>query len=432
MVQANASQAKVVTAAATGINLALGVLYAWSVFKDAIARSIADGGAGSFDWSSASLNDPYAVACLCFAFAMIPAGKLQDARGPRITAMLGGVLVGAGMVLISLSSSYLVWVIGFGVLVGSGIACSYSAATPAAIKWFPPNKTGLVAGIVVSGFGLAPVYIAPLATYLLGTVGLQQTMLVLGVAFVLVVCSLSLLLRNPPAGYRPGGFVDRRVQSDARAQARGQFDRPDLSPAQVLRRPNYWLLWLLFFIGAGAGLMVIGSVSGMAKASMGEYAFFAVVLLAVGNAGGRVIAGMLCDKLGPKPTLIGIFAFQAVLMFLAIPFVAAEGASALLLVSTAMLIGFNYGANMSMFPAFAKDLWGIKHFGVNYGILFTAWGVGGFVMSRVSQSLVSASGSYSSSFAIAGTLLVIGTALSFLIQDRAAQQRRQIAKMAAA
>jgi nitrate/nitrite transporter NarK len=331
-----------------------------------------------------------------------------------------------------MTTSYTGWLIGFGLLVGTGIAFGYSAATPAAIKWFPNNKTGLIAGIVVAGFGLAPVYIAPLATSLLASYGLQQTMLILGLGFVVVVCVLSMLLMNPPAGFTPKGFVDRRAHSGAREQARVAFQRPQLSPSEVLRRPNFWLLWFLFFISAGAGLMVIGSISGMAKSSMGQNAFVAVVLLAVGNAGGRVVAGVLCDKIGPKSTLTVVLAFQAALMFLSIPFVAAADAGAFLLVGTATFIGFNYGANLSMFPSFAKDLWGIKHFGVNYGILFTAWGVGGFVMSRVSQTLVSSTGSYSSSFAIAGSLLVAGVVLSFFIKDRAAQQRREILAMQSA
>jgi OFA family oxalate/formate antiporter-like MFS transporter len=416
----------VVTAAATGINLALGVLYAWSVFKDAIAASIARGGPDAFQWDLSQLNDPYALACLCFAFAMIPAGRLQDARGPRLTALLGGILVGSGMVVTSLSSSYLVWLLGFGVLVGSGIACGYAAATPAALKWFPPNKSGMIAGIVVAGFGLAPVFIAPLATVLLESFGLRQTMLILGLSFLVVVSLLTLLLRNPPPDYRPGGFVDRRAHSSVREQARSVFQRDELTPSQVLGRGSFWLLWLLFFIGAGAGLMVIGSISGMAKHSMGDMAFIAVVLLALGNAGGRVVAGILCDRIGPKITLSAVFLFQALLMFAAIPFVAAEETTASLLVGTAILIGFNYGANLSMFPSFAKDLWGIRNFGVNYGILFTSWGVGGFVMSRISQGLVSSTGSFSSSFTIAGSLLVIGAVASLFIKDRAAEQRREI------
>src|SRR5436189_6221951 len=181
----------VVTFAGTGINLALGVLYTWSMFKDAISKE--------FGWKGEQLNDPYALCCLVFAFAMILAGRCQDRFGPRITASLGGLLVGLGLVLISRSDSYAIWVLGFGVLVGAGIGFGYSSATPPALKWFPPSKTGLIAGLVVAGFGLAPVYLSPLSRYLLAHYGLRGAMLVYGIAFTLVIIGLAQLLINPPA-----------------------------------------------------------------------------------------------------------------------------------------------------------------------------------------------------------------------------------------
>src|SRR6185369_4947577 len=182
-----------VTFAGTGINLALGVLYAWSIFKAAIAKE--------FGWQNAQLNDPYALCCLVFAFSMILADRCQDKVGPRLTASLGGLLVGAGLVLISTTQSYLVWVLGFGVLVGVGLGFGYSSATPPALKWFPPSKTGLIAGLVVAGFGLAPVYLAPTSEHLLQARGVCGAMLFYGIAFLVVVCLLAQLLINPPPGY---------------------------------------------------------------------------------------------------------------------------------------------------------------------------------------------------------------------------------------
>lgn len=157
MTAKTADRGKIVVAAGVGINLALGVLYTWSIFKGSIKQSIETGGA--FNWDVASLNDPYAVCCLIFAFTMILAGKLQDQFGPRITAIIGGILVGLGFIWISQSTAYVSWVLGFGVLTGAGIAFGYSSATPPAMKWFPPNKTGKVAGIVVAGFGLASAWL---------------------------------------------------------------------------------------------------------------------------------------------------------------------------------------------------------------------------------------------------------------------------------
>jgi OFA family oxalate/formate antiporter-like MFS transporter len=408
-----------VTFSGTGINLALGILYTWSIFKGAIKQSIEAGGTGAFNWDLAKLNDPYAACTLVFAFAMILAGKCQDKFGPRITAFIGGLLVGLGFLLISQSTSYAVWIAGFGVLVGAGIGFGYSSATPPALKWFPPAKTGLIAGLVVAGFGLASVYIAPLSQYLLKIWTLQNAMLFFGVAFVIVVCGLSLFLVNPPAGYVPKGKVKAGKAAPAvtvLAQA---------TPGQMMKTWTFYKIWFIYFIGAGAGLMVISSVSDMAKKSMGTAAFLAVAILAIGNAAGRIIAGMLSDKIGRKTTLIIMLTFQAILMLIAIPIVGAENTSAVVMVILATLIGFNYGTNLSLFPSLTKDDWGLKNFGVNYGIVFTAWGVGGFAMSRLSQMLLTSSKSYTSSFLTAFALLIVGALFTMTLKTKKAKAAKK-------
>ncbi|MBN2125186.1 MAG: OFA family MFS transporter [Deltaproteobacteria bacterium] len=414
-----------VTFSGTGINLALGILYTWSIFKGAIKQSIETGGPGAFNWDLASLNDPYAICCIVFAFAMILAGKCQDKFGPRITAFMGGILVGLGFIWISQTTSYVVWIIGFGILAGTGIGFGYSAATPPALKWFPPARTGLIAGLVVSGFGLASVYIAPLAQYFLGIWGLQKAMLFFGIAFLIVVCVLSMMLVNPPAGYVPEGAASGGATPGKAAPAPVQVDA---KPSEMMKTGAFYKIWFIYFIGAGAGLMVIGSVAGMAKKSMGEMAFLVVAIMAIGNAGGRIIAGILSDKIGRRATLLIMLIFQTVLMLVAVPVVGAEKTSAVLLVILATFIGFNYGTNLSLFPSLSKDNWGLKNFGINYGIVFTAWGVGGFVMGRLSQMLIAATGSYTSSFLTAAGLLIIGAILTLTMKgkrsDEAAEKEK--------
>ncbi len=394
----------VVTLSGTGINLALGVLYAWSVVKAAISREVAK---GTWDWSEASLNDPYAVAVIVFALSMVPAGRMLDRVGPRIVSSIGGVLVGLGFLVAALSTSLWAWILGFGVLAGAGIGFSYASATPAAVKWFPSRKTGLIAGLVVAGFGLASAYIAPLATWMANSFGISDTMLYLGIAFLAVVLLLSQLLRNPPAGYQaeaatPPGTGPQPPVPTAR----------DFTAGEMLRTPTFWMLWLVYVIGAGAGLMVIGFASGMAKRSLAEMAWLAVTVLAVGNASGRVVAGILNDKIGRTATQISMLLFQAVLMFslLVIPH---DSPAVILLVAT--FIGFNYGSNLTIFPAATKQYFGVKHLGLNYGLMFTAWGVGGAVLGRVSQMFIADTGSVSSSAILAGSLLVAGAALSLFI-----------------
>jgi MFS family permease len=186
----------------------------------------------------------------------------------------------------------------------------------------------------------------------------------------------------------------------------------------MIRSPKFYILWATFFIGSGAGLMVIGSVAGLAKKSMGPMAFVAVAIMAIGNAAGRVVAGVLSDKIGRRATLMIMLAFQAVMMFAAIPVVGSG--SAALLVVLATFIGFNYGSNLCLFPSFAKDLWGFKNYGMNYGTLFTAWGVGGFVMGRVSEMLNAQPGGLNKSFILAGVCLATGTVLTFFLREQKA------------
>ncbi len=401
----------------TAINLALGVLYAWSIFKGAITDSIKAGGEGAFTWNVASVNDPYALACLAFAFSMIIAGRMQDKIGPKATCIIGGLFVAGGFLVASLSTNYWMWILGFGVLVGLGMGFGYSAATPPALRWFPPAKTGLIAGIVVSGFGLAPVYIAPLSNFLLKTQGIQQSMLILGIAFGIIVCMFGMLLSNPPAGY----VADPNAKVVAK---KSSVD--DLTPAQILRTGTFYTLWVCFFIGAGAGLMVIGSATGLAKASLGEWAFLVVAVMSIGNAAGRIIAGVVSDKIGRANTLVIMLVFQAALMFAAIPVTDGTYSNAVVLVLLVTFMVFNYGTNLSLFPSFAKDLWGVKNYGTNYGILFTAWGIGAFALVKIGELLKAKTGSFTMSFAAAGALLIIGAMLANSLRPKAAESTETI------
>lgn len=395
-----------VTFAGMGINLALGVLYTWSVIAAAIPEQ--------WGWNATAKNWPYMVACLVFSLTMVPAGRLQDRFGPRWVATIGGVLVGIGMILSSTTSSYWGWMIGFGILAGAGIGFGYASATPPAVKWFPPSRTGLIAGLVVAGFGLSAVYAAPLAEAMTNSLGVSQTMLWLGIAFLIVVCGLSQLLVVPPKGYVPAG-------SPAAGSAAAAAAAIDFTPAAMLRTWQFYVLWFMYLCGAGAGLMIISKLKtiGSDQTSL-EKTFILVAACAVGNGLGRIVLGMLSDKFGRRQTLFVCFLVQAGLMIL-LSWVSKGSTmdNLWLMAVVAALIGANYGANLAIFPSITKGYYGIKNFGVNYGLLFTAWGVGGFLLSLLVGRVKDLFGSFVWAYYISAGLLVVAALVTFVVNKPA-------------
>ncbi len=406
-----------VTFAGLGINLALGVLYSWSI----ISGAIADAGWG---WTQTQRSLPYSVACLVFCLVMVPAGRMQDKLGPRLVASLGGILVGIGMIAASFTTTTIGFVIGFGVLAGAGIGFGYASATPPAVKWFPPAKTGMIAGIVVSGFGLASVYVAPLARWLSSTYGLKTMMMALGIGFLLIVTGLAQFLKPPHRAFQ---LIKGLGAAGAREKAiETQQVMHDFTPKEMLGSLSFYVLWFMYACGAGAGLMIISvaktlSKTGLADMDTGQKTgagVAAVVSLAIGNGAGRIVAGMLSDKLGRKPTMFLFFVLQAIMVVL-LALAGQEGSSlstaAFFIIASAM-VGANYGANLSLFPSITKDFYGAKNFGVNYGLVFTAWGVGGFVLALLAARVYDAQKSFAFAFYCSAVLLIAAAVLTFVVK----------------
>ncbi len=401
-----------VTASGTGVNLALGVLYTWSVISGGIPES--------WGWDASAKSLPYAVACFVFALAMIPAGRLQDKIGPKWVVTIGGVLIGLGCIISGLAGSSLAgFVAGFGVVAAIGIGFGYAAATPAAVKWFPPSMTGKIAGLVVAGFGLASVYIAPLATSLLKSyatevngvmeMGVSKTMLTLGVAFLVVVVVLAQFIKNPPAGYKPAEKAAPKAADGSSAPAPATMG-VEMNWKEMIKTPQFWMLWFMYACGAATGLMLIGIAKKLGVASLGEAAFYVVVVLSIGNAGGRILSGIVSDKIGRQWTMFGAFVLQA-LMVTSLIFVQDN---AIMLLAIILIAGANYGANLTLFPSATKDYFGLKNFGMNYGIMFTAWGVGGLILPRVNGAIIDATGNSKITFVVAGALMIIAAVLTFV------------------
>ena len=394
-----------VTFAGMGINLALGILYTWSVISKGIPAE--------WGWSESDKSWPYSVACLVFCLIMVPAGRMQDKIGPRIVASIGGLLVGLGLLLASFTTSLPGFIAGFGVLAGAGFGFGYASATPPAVKWFNKARTGLIAGIVVSGFGLASVYAAPLAKWLMAAYSFKVMLITLGVAFLVVVVGLAQLLKPPPRGYVPAGTI-----AVAAPAAGTMVKKEDFLPREMLTTPQFYMLWFMYACGAGAGLMIIAKLAAIADVQVGiALGFVLVAFLAIGNGGGRIVAGVLSDKIGRKATMFGCFVLQAALILLLSRATAENVLGRMwVMIVVSMLIGANYGANLSLFPSITKDYYGVKNFGVNYGLVFTAWGLGGFLLSKLAGAMYDKHQTFAIAYYGASVLLVMAAVMVFFVK----------------
>lgn len=388
------SRAWSVVLAGTGVNLCLGVLYTWSIFAKELTTKL--------KWSTTEATFPYTIAIVLFTLLMWPAGRLQDKLGGRIIATVGGLLVGAGFIVSSMYMTPTGVTIGFGLLFGAAMGVVYASTTPTALKWFPPSKKGLITGIVVSGFGGASVYASPLATYLLATYGIQQSFFMLGIGFLIIIVGLSQFLRVPPQDYvvAPSGNSTNSAASVAQLQYEG---------GQILKTPQFYALWAIFACTAVSGLMVIGHAAKIMALKGANWGFVLVAMIAVGNALGRPVAGAVSDKIGRMKTMFLTFALSAVMMgslnFLDSPYLVA---------AAIVVVGFNYGASISLIPAATADFFGAKNLGTNYGIVFTGWGVGGVFGPMIAAYLVDLTGTYATAFVIAAVISAIAAGISWV------------------
>lgn len=386
----NNTRGWIVVLAGTGINLAFGVLYAWSIFAGKLQDSLG--------WTKTQSSLPYTVAIIMFALMMIPAGRLQDRFGPRVVATAGGILIGTGCILAGSLTSLPGLVFSFGILAGSGIGLGYASTTPPAVKWFAPEKKGLITGIVVGGFGLASLYIVPLSKYLLSNYDIFTSFRMLGILFLVMTVPLAQLVKNP----------ETPVVSSNPAMAGKKSS--DLDFKQMLKTKEFYMLWFMFFAGATGGLMTIGGLKSIVKVVLGESAAFQLVAFAaIANALGRPMAGSISGKLGRGKTMTLLYILQASALFM---FHSLNSYVAVF--AAACMIYFSYGAMLSVFPSACGDNYGTKNLGLNYGILFSAWGVGGTVGPMIGGKIADITGSYALAFNSAAVLLIAAAVVGFI------------------
>lgn len=380
------------------VNLTLGFLYAWGVISQALVNCLG--------WSATSSQVPYMIASLLFALSMIPAGRFQDKEGPRPALWLSAALAGFGFLCASFLMSVVGLVIFFGVFFGLAMGFGYASPTPAAVKWFHPQHRGFISGLVVSGYGIAPVYIAPLSHFFIDRYGVASTFRVFGILFAGAILGLSFLIANPPSSWKPlvlsFGAKKQRVTTK------------DFTPQEMLHTKAFYLLWILFFLGTFSGLLIIGQMSKIAEEIAGlEQGFLSVVVYALANFLGRTSWGSLSDRLGRWRTLGFVFLLQA-LSFFAFEKFTHPG----LLLMGKSITGFTFGGMLAIFPAVCADYFGLKNLGANYGILFTAWGVGGTIGPLLGGLSRDLTGSHTLSFFISGCASILGLILSLFLERK--------------
>ncbi len=360
------------------MNVCLGAVYAFSVFRKPLE--------GLWGISATQAGLPFMVFLATFALLMALAGGLVASWGPRKTSLLGAALVGAGWILAGFASDIAWLTIFYGVIGGSGVGILYGCPIAVAAKWFP-DKKGLAVGLTLAGFGLSALLMAPLMTNTIAmeSVGVSKTFMYFGIAFLAVLVVLSFGLRNPKADWKPAGWKG--------AAAKGSSGI-DLDRGQMVRTPAFYALWGTYIIGCLAGLMAIGIASpvGSEVALLRpETAAIAVSVFAVFNGVGRPLFGWLTDKITPKGT--ALLSFALILGASALLYFAGQGSAVVYFVAFSIL-WLNLGGWLAIAPTATSTFFGAKHYAKNYGVVFTAYGIGAILGSLLSGMIHDAAGSY--------------------------------------
>ncbi len=412
------------------IQLCLGAIYAWSVFTKKITIPVEDG--GEYGFTAAQAAWIFSAGLATFAFVMLFAGRWQAKVGPKPVAAVGGLVLGAGYILGGLiGKTFVMQLICIGIIGGAGIGLAYVVPIAVGVKWFP-DKKGMITGLAVAGFGFGATIWVKLAgswfggllntTSIFGLSGVQSVFFIYGVAFLVLVLLGSIVMVNPPAGWKPAGW-----NPDATAGGGKATIAVDLTAGQMAATPQYWGLLLMFIGSALAGLMVIycirlfGIDSLQANnvvadtAAAGAIAGTAMAWYAILNGLGRIVWGVLSDKIGRKTALFLMCLIQGVMMLLFFKI----GGTQIGLIVGACVIGFNFGGNFALFPAATADFFGNKNVGSNYPWVFLAYGIAGIAGPQIAgyfKDTATSVDAWKTPFIIAGIACLVAAALGLMLK----------------
>ena len=381
------------------MQIALGSVYAWSVFRIPLTHA--------YGWSISQVTLTFEVAILMLGFAAFGGGLWMKRAGPRRLAVIGGLGYGLGVILAGQARGHLGWLyVAFGLLGGSGLGLCYIVPVATLIKWFP-DKRGMITGLAVAGFGAGALVTAPIAQWLIPSVGLPATFGILGSAYLVAILSSALFMKNPPESYQPAGRQSAPAQS-------AQSTIHDMALGEALRTWQWYALWAMLFLNTMAGISIISQAAPMSQEIARTSAATAaglVGIISIANAAGRFLWAWVSDFLGRARVFQVMFLTQAI-VFMLLSFVHGFGALAIL----AFVILLCYGGGFGTMPAFAADFFGPRNVGSIYGLMLTAWGFAAVCGPTLIAYVRQSTGHYTQALEIIAGIMLVSAILPFVIR----------------
>ncbi len=397
---ANNSNRWLIAVAGVVMQLALGAVYAWSVFRIPLTKS--------YGWTVPQVTLAFELAILTLGFASFAGGLWMKRSGPRRVAAIGGLCYGLGLVLAGQVAGHLeLLYLSYGVLGGIGLGLSYIVPVATLIKWFP-DKRGMITGLAVAGFGAGALITAPVAEHLISRLGVSQTFTILGITYFIAVSGSALFMRNPPDDYRPPGW-----QTPVSQQPQQASDK-DYTLGAALKTWQWYALWAILFLNTCAGISIISQAAPMAQEITHVSAIAAaslVGIISIANGAGRFLWAWFSDFIGRRRVFQVMFLAQAIVFFL-LSRVHSFGGLAVL----AFIVLLCYGGGFGTMPAFAADFFGARNVGSIYGLMLTAWGFAGVLGPTLIAHVRQSTGYYTEALDLIAGIMLLSTVLPFLVR----------------
>ena len=407
----------IILVAAVLVQLAIGAVYAWSVFGKAMQADEA------FGWSKSKAAVPFEVVIGMIFVGSYIGGRIQDRKGPRVVALVGGVIYSIGVILASFADGDRFWllIVGYGVLGGFGLGMVYIVPIAMLQKWFP-DKPGLITGIAVAGFGFGAVITAPLGARLIDNTPDLPTraFLPLGIGYLVAILIGASLFQNPPKGYVPPGMAAPAATGQAKTTTGPVASKRDFTQDEALRTRQWYLLTAILTLSVTAGISLISVAAGSAADIAGYSTLAAASLvgtLGLFNGAGRIFWGWISDRIGKMPAFMGILGIQGICLIL-IPHVA----NAALFAVLAALVYTCYGGAFGTMPSTAGKFFGVSNAGAIYGLMLIGWSIGGVVGPLLIARLIGEEKAYTLGFTVVGVIALAALVIPLITKPPTEKQ----------